>query len=73
MNIALMTNNYKPFIGGVPISVECLAKSTAHYHEEAVARRAVSLYNKVIAAYGLHNRKLTRKARTLQWNGNIIF
>ena len=26
MNIALMTNNYKPFIGGVPISVERLAK-----------------------------------------------
>ena len=27
MNIALMTNNYKPFIGGVPISVEHLAKN----------------------------------------------
>ncbi len=26
MRIALMTNNYKPFIGGVPISVERLAK-----------------------------------------------
>ena len=26
MNIALMTNNYKPFIGGVPISIERLAK-----------------------------------------------
>lgn len=27
MKIALMTNNYKPFIGGVPISVERLAKA----------------------------------------------
>lgn len=26
MRIALMTNNYKPFIGGVPISIERLAK-----------------------------------------------
>ncbi len=26
MNIALMTNNYKPFVGGVPISVELLAQ-----------------------------------------------
>ena len=26
MRIALMTNNYKPFIGGVPISVERLAE-----------------------------------------------
>lgn len=26
MKIALMTNNYKPFIGGVPISIERLAK-----------------------------------------------
>lgn len=26
MNIAMMTNNYKPFIGGVPISVERLAE-----------------------------------------------
>lgn len=26
MKIAMMTNNYKPFIGGVPISVERLAK-----------------------------------------------
>ena len=25
MKIAMMTNNYKPFIGGVPISVERLA------------------------------------------------
>ena len=27
MRIALMTNNYKPFIGGVPISIERLAKN----------------------------------------------
>ena len=27
MNIALMTNNYKPFLGGVPISVERLANA----------------------------------------------
>lgn len=27
MRIALMTNNYKPFIGGVPVSVERLAKA----------------------------------------------
>ncbi len=27
MNIALMTNNYKPFMGGVPISIERLAES----------------------------------------------
>ena len=26
MKIAMMTNNYKPFIGGVPLSVERLAK-----------------------------------------------
>ncbi len=26
MKIAMMTNNYKPFIGGVPISVERLAE-----------------------------------------------
>ena len=25
MKIAMMTNNYKPFIGGVPLSVERLA------------------------------------------------
>ena len=27
MNIAMMTNNYKPFIGGVPISIERLTKA----------------------------------------------
>ena len=27
MKIAMMTNNYKPFIGGVPISVERLSQS----------------------------------------------
>ena len=26
MKIAMMTNNYKPFVGGVPISVERLAQ-----------------------------------------------
>lgn len=26
MKIAMMTNNYKPFVAGVPISVERLAK-----------------------------------------------
>ena len=26
MRIAMMTNNYKPFIGGVPISIERLAE-----------------------------------------------
>lgn len=26
MKIAMLTNNYKPFIGGVPISVERLAE-----------------------------------------------
>ena len=26
MRIALMTNNYKPFMGGVPISIERLAE-----------------------------------------------
>ena len=26
MKIAMLTNNYKPFVGGVPISVERLAK-----------------------------------------------
>ena len=25
MNIAMFTNNYKPYIGGVPISIEHLA------------------------------------------------
>lgn len=27
MNIAMMTNNYKPFVGGVPISIERLSES----------------------------------------------
>lgn len=27
MRIAMMTNNYKPFVGGVPISIERLADS----------------------------------------------
>ena len=27
MKIAMMTNNYKPFIGGVPISIERLTKA----------------------------------------------
>ena len=26
MKIAMLTNNYKPFIGGVPISIERLAE-----------------------------------------------
>ena len=26
MNIAMFTNNYKPFIGGVPISIERLSE-----------------------------------------------
>lgn len=27
MRIAMLTNNYKPFVGGVPISIERLSKS----------------------------------------------
>ena len=27
MRIAMMTNNYKPFVGGVPISIVRLAES----------------------------------------------
>ena len=37
MKIAMMTNNYKPFVGGVPISIELLAKGLiAAGHEVTV-------------------------------------
>lgn len=33
MKIAMLTNNYKPFVGGVPISVERLAKAGKRIEE----------------------------------------
>ncbi|ONI48186.1 hypothetical protein AN643_00045 [Candidatus Epulonipiscioides saccharophilum] len=30
MNITMMTNNYKPFVGGVPISIERLTDGLSH-------------------------------------------
>lgn len=36
MKIALMTNNYKPFVGGVPISVERLAEGLREIGHEVV-------------------------------------
>lgn len=47
--------------------------SALEYREEAVAKKAVGLYNNVIAEQKLHSCKIDRKARTLQWNGNITF
>ena len=42
MKIAMMTNNYKPFVGGVPISIELLAKGLiAAGHEVTVFAPAV--------------------------------
>ena len=48
MKIAMLTNNYKPFIGGVPISVERLAeglRSLGHqvtvFAPEGAARRKI--------------------------------
>ncbi len=42
MRIAMMTNNYKPFVGGVPISIELLAKGLiAAGHEVTVFAPAV--------------------------------
>lgn len=34
MKIAMLTNNYKPFVGGVPISVERQAKELAKLGHE---------------------------------------
>lgn len=36
MKIAMMTNNYKPFIGGVPVSVERLSESLRKLGQEVV-------------------------------------
>lgn len=36
MKIAMMTNNYKPFIGGVPVSIERLAVSLRNLGDEVV-------------------------------------
>ncbi|MFQ8663766.1 MAG: glycosyltransferase, partial [Lachnospiraceae bacterium] len=55
MKIAMMTNNYKPFIGGVPLSVERLAKGlralghevcifAPEYEEEEPEEEDVILY-----------------------------
>lgn len=33
MRIAMMTNNYKPFVGGVPISIERLADKPYQYND----------------------------------------
>ncbi len=42
MKIAMMTNNYKPFVGGVPVSIELLAKGLiAAGHEVTVFAPAV--------------------------------
>ena len=47
-------------------------KSAMDYREEAVAKKAAALYNRVIAEYQLqHN--FDRKERAYQWNGNITF
>lgn len=47
--------------------------SALEYREEAVAKKAVGLYNSVIAEQKLHSCKIDRKARTFQWNENITF
>ena len=39
MRIAMMTNNYKPFVGGVPISIERLADSPVSYTHLDVYKR----------------------------------
>ena len=36
MRIAMMTNNYKPFIGGVPISIERLSEGLRAIGHEVV-------------------------------------
>ncbi|MBS6646616.1 MAG: glycosyltransferase, partial [Clostridiaceae bacterium] len=36
MRIAMLTNNYKPFIGGVPISVERLSESLRRLGHEVI-------------------------------------
>lgn len=41
MRIAMLTNNYKPFVGGVPISIERLSNSK-------IAKLALHYYQKVI-------------------------
>ncbi len=42
MKIAMMTNNYKPFVGGVPVSIELLAKGLiAAGHEVTVFAPAI--------------------------------
>lgn len=69
MRIALMTNNYKPFIGGVPISVERLARGLealghqvtvfaptyAEQQEEANCFRYASVMQKFIGGIVLPN------------------
>lgn len=48
-------------------------ETAGEYTEEAVAKKALSLYNRVIAEYRMTILKNDRKVRALQWNGNIIF
>ena len=43
MRIAMMTNNYKPFVAGVAVSVERLADSLREAGHEVVDRKSTRL------------------------------
>lgn len=68
MRIAMFTNNYKPFVGGVPISIERLSKSLrelghevyifAPSYEESPCKENKDIEENVIRYKSLRNKKL---------------
>lgn len=64
----MMTNNYKPFIGGVPLSVERLAKGLrALGHEVCIF--APEYEGEEEPERGRRNSVSLTQAKTFQWNG----
>lgn len=61
MKIAMMTNNYKPFIGGVPVSIERLAEALRKEGHEVVIfapMYPMQLLEKDVVRYNSLSRKM---------------
>lgn len=61
MRIAMLTNNYKPFVGGVPISVERLAKGLKNLGQEVyifAPSYEEEVEEEYVIRYGSRKRKL---------------
>ena len=65
MRIALMTNNYKPIIGGVPISIERLAAGLVRMGHE-VTIFAPSYAKSQETEQRMWNRRILRNQKSLR-------